>query len=84
MSKSKYIMVEMNGLEQPFVFSETMQHKDVAVALTRGELNRVVSAGFCHINGDGQYVCYGESISLEVSSREKDSSVMNRMLQPMF
>jgi hypothetical protein len=84
MSKSKYIMVQMGGFEQPFVFSETMQHKDVAHALTHGELDRVVSAGFCHINVDGRYTCYGESYSLKVSSREKDSSVMNRMLQPDF
>lgn len=74
--KSKYIVTEDNV---PVVFSELApSHADVARALFPGL--KIVGAGFCYIQ-DNRYVCYGESISLRVTSRdEQDSKVLNRYL----
>lgn len=74
--RSKYIVITQGKVELPIVFSELMQHIDVARSLGC----RVVGAGFCEIQ-DNQYVCYGESISLEIESRLlEDDVVLNRML----
>lgn len=74
--KSKYIVLEQDSLELPFIFSELSTHADVARAL-RG---KVLGAGFCVIQND-RYVCYGESISLEIESRgEVDSKILNSTL----
>jgi hypothetical protein len=70
--KSKYVITD-NG---PVVFSEMMQHADVARALG----SEVYGAGFCYID-DNRYVCYGESISLKMKADpEKDSAKLNRLL----
>jgi hypothetical protein len=73
MSKMKYIVVDMN-IPEPFVFSETVTHADVARAVG----GTVLGAGFCQIAGD-QFHCYGESISLRVKSRgDEDSNILNK------
>ena len=75
--KAKYIIINKNNIELPFVFSELSTHADVAYALG----GKVVGAGFCFVDDDQQYVCYGESISCRVKSREKiDSAILNEML----
>lgn len=75
MAKSKYIIVDID-IPEPFVFSETMTHAEVA-AKFNGE---VLGAGFCFIK-DGKYVCYGESVSLKISSREVvDANLLNSRL----
>lgn len=77
--KSKYIIVSLGGIEQPFVFSELSQHADVAFALC-GDVRKVVGAGFCYITDD-RYHCYGESISCKVKSRpEEDAKILNQLL----
>lgn len=74
--KSKYLVIELEGIPQPVVFSELTTHSDVAQAL-RGT---VLSAGFCYI-AEGLYVCYGESVSCRVKSRgDEDSKILNRLL----
>ena len=74
--KAKYIISE-TGL--PMVFSELQTHADVARAVFGG--NQIVGAGFVHVNSEGEYVCYGESVSLRVKSRnEEDSKILNTML----
>lgn len=77
---SKYIIIKADGFEQPIVFPELMQHTAVAHMMTNGDKERVVSAGFCVVNEDGKYSCYGESWSLGIKSREGDSRVLTRML----
>jgi hypothetical protein len=77
-TRSKYIILEVGGFEQPVVFSELMIHFDTAVAIA--PRSKVTGAGFCNIV-DGQYQCYGESISLGVKSRgDVDSKILNKML----
>jgi len=76
--RAKYIVIEVGGFEQPFVFSELSQHADVARALAG--VSAVVGAGFCYID-DNRYICYGESISCNVKSRgAADSKILNRLL----
>lgn len=78
--KTKYIIMSFNGFEVPFIFPEIAQHYDVARRLGRPET--VIGAGFCYINDtpDGpRYVCYGESISLNVkSNEEEDATFLNK------
>lgn len=77
--KSKYIILQVGGMELPIVFTDLMAHADVARPLCahRGE---VIGAGFCYINDSGTYTCYGESIGLKVASRPEDSDILNRYL----
>ena len=80
--RSKYIVMDtsMGGM-LPVVFCEIMSHASVAAALQRVEGGDVVGAGFCQINAEGHYVCYGESTSLQIKSRnDVDSKVLNKML----
>jgi hypothetical protein len=72
----KYVMFE---LDTPIVFPDHLIHADMA----RSQQMVATSAGFCHIGGrdelgNPQFVCYGESISLQLKSRDKDSEIMNR------
>lgn len=74
--KSKYIVIKQDTLDYPFVFSELSVHADVGRALG----GQVIAAGFCFIQ-DNAYICYGESISLNVKSRGKeDSDLLNCLL----
>ena len=75
-SKAKYVILKSGG---PIVFSELLAHADVARALGQAE-----SAGFCVIDSQGQYACFGDSISLKMKSRPvQDSDILNRYLGVM-
>ena len=77
--KSKYIIADIGICVVPIVFSELMAHNDMADSM-RVTPERVLGAGFCYIENN-KYVCYGHSISLGVSSREKvDSDFLNKYL----
>ena len=74
--KAKYIILENFG---PVVFTELMQHSEVARAL--GANQPITGAGFVYVNADGGYTCYGESISLRVKSNgEDDAKILNKYL----
>jgi hypothetical protein len=69
----------MGNLGMPVVFNDIMSHDAVLCALSHRD--NLVSAGFCRIDNNGKYVCYGESTTLKVKSRGiEDSQVLNRML----
>lgn len=73
---TKYIVVEKRGIAYPMVFSNLMSHREVAAAIG----GTVIGAGFCHIAQDS-WSCYGESVSLRVSSRgAEDSDILNHDL----
>jgi len=73
MPQCKYIVTDL-GFPEPIVFSETLNHNDVARAIG----GTVLGAGFCYIQ-DNKYVCYGKSTSLKMDSRgDEDSKVLNR------
>lgn len=76
--KSKYIIIDTGMLIAPIVFTELLTHVDVARSIAPG--GTILGAGFCRIDKN-HYVCYGESVSLEVKSRgEADSKILNRFL----
>jgi len=77
--KSKYIIVDTGISEMPIVFPDLLSHSDVARGVAFG--GKIHGAGFCHITEKGQYICYGESASLNVKSRfEIDSKILNKLL----
>jgi len=84
MTDMKYIVTTSDeGNEEIFLFPSDIEHVCMAEALSRiknqsdGNWTRVlrtpVSAGF--VSKDGS--CYGKSITLELSSREIDSKLLN-------
>jgi len=81
--KSKYVILDTSTAAVPVVFAEFLTHSDVVRNLT-GRTDAVLGAGFCYIQQteDGpRYVCYGESVSLKMRSREeKDAFILNKYL----
>ena len=74
--KAKYIILDNRT---PIVFPETHGHNDMKFWVAPGA--ECTGAGFVYINDKGEYVCYGESTSLQVKSRgAKDSAILNRFL----
>lgn len=74
----KYIIVEDMGLEQPIVFSDLLTHRQVS----GGDLDKVVSAGFCSCSNGGVWRCWGESVSLSKKSRGTfDEEILLQRLQ---
>jgi hypothetical protein len=68
----KYVMLKLDGGELlPLLFPEFMQHSRMAQSVPAA----VVSAGRVYLE-DGQIVARGASSSLEVSSREEDSGII--------
>lgn len=66
----KYVITK--PLNEIIIFSKSIQHSDF------GNLN-IKSAGFVDII-DNKYHCWGESISLGVSSDPEDSFIANMIL----
>lgn len=68
----KYVMLRLDGGELlPLLFPEFMQHSHMAQSVPA----TVVSAGHVYLE-DGKIVARGASSSLEVSSRDEDSSII--------
>ncbi len=83
MEKLKYILDDYGNFA---IFSDTKAHSDIA----RGFHFKPVSAGFCTI-AVGHYIkgtteekesvnvhCFGESLSLNLKSREEDEDIINK------
>lgn len=63
-------------MEVLIMFPEYITHKDFFDDYdVHGE---IVSAGFIVIT-DGEFICHGESVSLDVKSRPEDSALANDM-----
>jgi hypothetical protein len=56
------------------VFDDSFHHSDFH------HIGKAVSAGFCHINEEGSYTCYGDSVSLRLESRPEDSRLLSKLL----
>ena len=81
--KSKYIVIDTSLNEYAIIFPETLNHSDVAFAMTYGDLTKVMSAGFVSIgvaNNRPKCSVYGESISLNTKSRPEDYKIVNQAL----
>lgn len=80
--KTKYIVIKhpKYATDTLIMFPEYITHEDFFKDYdVHGEL---VSAGFVLMIDHGQFVCHGESISLEVVSRYgKDSALANDMFR---
>lgn len=85
--KAKYVIFDIDGLEQPIVFPELITHRDLAMRI-RGE---PVSAGFVVLTtttvegtiepkAEAGYYCYGRSESLNLDSRPEDSDILNKLI----
>ena len=68
----KYVMLKLDGGELlPLLFPEFMQHSTMAQSVPA----TVISAGRVYLE-DGKIVARGASSSLEVSSRDEDSDII--------
>jgi len=83
----KYICtIDNTDMMEIFTFPETVNHDAMAEALssiknqTHGDWHRVmrtpISAGFV----DTHNVCYGKSITLDLSSRKEDTELLAQQL----
>lgn len=76
--KTKYIVYDTHLCPMAVVFPELINHNDMARALNINP-DDIWGAGFCYINKDAAWTCYGESISLKVKSRgEEDERLLNK------
>lgn len=76
---AKYIVIEYSDLtpEAILIFPREIGHKEFAASLAHSR--RIISSGFIKLKG-GEFVCHGESISLELKSRlGEDSALANQM-----
>lgn len=72
----KYVVFEIDGLQQPILFPEFIEHQTMALKFAG---KKVISAGMVFFR-DG-IVCTGDSFSLNVKSRgELDSDLIFRHL----
>jgi hypothetical protein len=71
--KIKYITFDTGLIEAIIIFPEYVMHRDIDI---QGE---ILGAGFIEVI-DGQWNCYGESISLKVKSRPEDSKIANKYI----
>jgi hypothetical protein len=72
--RSKYIIVNHNGIEIPLVFSSLLLHQDVAGSRS------VESAGYCELNASGKWLVGGDSVSLGLGVRPQDAEILNTSL----
>ena len=73
-AQAKYIVWD-DEFPQAVIFSETINHSDMARALRMGN---ILGAGFCNTDSD-RYICYGKSVSLNKQSRgPDDEKVLNK------
>ena len=80
---TKYIVIRhpKYAMETLIMFPEYIQHQDFYEDYDVH--GAVISAGFILLDG-GEFICHGESVSLEVVSRpDKDSALANKMFRRM-
>lgn len=72
----KYVVVENDGFEFPFVFPNLITHSDFARCIN----GKVISAGFCYITNNGEFEVYGKSVSESKTSRPEDAKLLTKYL----
>lgn len=77
MLATKYIVFNLGTIEDMIIFSGLQQHANIAHKMRLA--GEVVSAGFLRLSKDGP-ICYGDSLSLETTSRpEEDTKIARRL-----
>lgn len=66
--KHKY--VRLKRFDEIIIFPEIIEHSNF-------KNFEVISAGFCYVEKD-QVLCFGESISLKLKSKEEDTSIATK------
>lgn len=73
----KYIVISIEEVETPIVFSSNLKHDDVAFKF---DSFKFVSAGFINT----KWQCSGKSIGLKIESRGQVDSELIKFWQDMF
>ena len=72
----KYVVVDNGLYDLPVIFPETVLHNEMAFKIGGMPLR----AGFVKVR-DGEVICYGESISLDLKSDPvEDAKLISRFL----
>ncbi len=82
LDKMKYIVIEKDGNEVPIMFSTFVEHSFIAGCIKeRYPGIPIIAAGFCTVNlAATKMNCYGNSISLDITSRPKqDPTLFNHL-----
>ena len=69
-TKQKYVRLEQYN--EIIIFPEIIQHSDFISM-------KPISAGFCYVHSD-KVVCFGESISLRLKSKEDDTLIATKQI----
>lgn len=76
----KYLIVDVDGLEHVFIFSQYIEHREFAA---RMEINPI-RGGFVYLC-DGKLHCKGGAVSLNIQSNEqRDTRLINRNINMDF
>ena len=79
---AKYVVFEINGLEQMIIFAESLTHRTIA---NRFMIYKPISAGFINVgirlDGDVIITASGKSTSLKLNSREVDNFIAQQLLK---
>ena len=73
MLKLKYVVVRIPStstgfeVDQPFVFSELITHRDFA-QMSGFKSEQIVGAGFVFVNKENKFEPYGDSVSLKIGT----------------
>lgn len=75
MNKMKYICYDDGHVDTLIVFPDHIQHSDMARQLNLAQ-GMLLGAGFVVMGNDGAPMCYGDSVSLDIKSREEDTFIL--------
>ncbi len=73
---AKYIIIQRDDCEFPILFSKEMQHSEMVPA----HAGKPVSAGFFQFISPELVLATGESVSLKLTARDQDASIIKRHL----
>lgn len=78
MVKIKYIVMRYKGFETGIIFPEHISHDEFARNMGVGK-NDILGAGFADFkecNGHNTLICNGNSVSLNIDSRENEDAIV--------
>ena len=85
--RMKYIIGDLRGVETPIIFSEAINHNDMAANLWYEAKNikeNVFSAGFITIDSQNGLTCQSGSVSLQIDGNpEQSADDQHRILRKM-
>ena len=78
----KYIIVGNKNFVYPIIFPDNLPHVCISESVCnnpefKGLKLKPISAGFIELNGIDGVKCWGESESLNLKSKKKDSDIIN-------